>query len=180
MSEDLPTFRYHPSPVRTGSVVQRPIRCVVCNRDRRYAYVGPTYSIEEIEEGTICPWCIADGSAASTFDAAFADGHNLSGLPSEIVTVVTTRTPCFSSWQQDVWQVHCDDACAFLDRVGKTELDRLPPDATGALLVALREYGRTEAEREQFLSWLHRDGDLTGYLFQCLSCGHYLAYVDAS
>jgi uncharacterized protein CbrC (UPF0167 family) len=180
VSEELPVFRYHPSPVRTGSVVQQPIRCVACNRDRGYAYVGPTYSVEEIDEGSLCPWCIADGSAATKFDAEFADGHSLAGLADDVVTVVTARTPGYSSWQQDVWQVHCDDACAFLDRVGRTELEQLPPEAMEAMVAALRDYGRTESEREQFLSWLHRDGDLTGYLFQCLSCGVYLAHVDSS
>ncbi|HAY69962.1 MAG TPA: hypothetical protein DCY82_17030 [Acidimicrobiaceae bacterium] len=85
VSEALPTFRYHPSLIRTGSVAQRPIRCVVCNEDRRHACVGPAYSVEEIEEGSVCPWCIADGSAAMKLSAEFADGHSLRDLSKNIV-----------------------------------------------------------------------------------------------
>ena len=180
VSEALPTFRYHPSLIRTGSVAQRPIRCVVCNEDRRHACVGPAYSVEEIEEGSVCPWCIADGSAAMKLSAEFADGHSLRDLSKNIVETVTTQTPGYSSWQQDVWQIRCNDACSFLDRIGKAELVSLPPEATTAVVNALRDYGRSDTEREQFLSWLHRDGDLTGYLFQCLVCGEYRAYVDSS
>lgn len=180
VSEALPTFRYHPSPLRTGSVVQRSIRCVVCDEDRGYAYVGPAYSVEQIEEGSLCPWCIADGSAALTLSAKFADAYSLGGLSTDIVEAVTMRTPGFDSWQQDLWQVHCNDACAFLDRVGKAELDSLPPEATTAALDALGDYGRSDAERLSVLSWLHRDGDLTGYLFQCVVCGDYRAFVDSS
>ena len=112
--------------------------------------------------------------------AEFADGHSLRDLAKDIVETVTTRTPGYSSWQQDVWQIHCNDACSFLDRIGKAELDSLPPEATTAVVNALRDYGRSDTEREQFLSWLRRDGDLTGYLFQCLVCGEYRAYVDSS
>ena len=176
----LPAFRYHPEPLRTGSVVARAFYCIVCNRGRDYAYAGPTYSVAEIDEASICPWCIADGSAGAALNAVFADGYNLAGLPGNIVAAVTTRTPGYLSWQQDCWQVHCDDACAFVDRVGKSELDQLEPGATKAMVTALGDWGRTDDEREELLSRLHRDGDLTGYLFRCLVCGQYLAHVDAS
>lgn len=114
-----------------------------------------------------------------TLGAYFADGHPLGDLSEDIVQTVTTRTPGFLSWQQDEWRVHCNDACAFLDRVGKAELDSLPPEATTAVLDALGDDGRLDTEREQFLSWLHRDGNLTCYLFQCLVCTDYRAYIDA-
>lgn len=177
---DLPFFRYHPDPLRTGAIVEQDIRCVVCRVDRRYGYDGPVYSTQHIPARSICPWCIIDGSAADMLDATFVDGHELAGLSPEVVIAVTTRTPSYSGWQQEVWLAHCDDACAFLDRVGKTELDRLPPEATDAVRAVLRDYAPTEAEREQFLSWLHRDGDLTAYLFECLECGRFLAHVDSS
>lgn len=124
VSEALPTFRYHPSLIRTGSVAQRPIRCVVCNEDRRHACVGPAYSVEEIEEGSVCPWCIADGSAAMKLSAEFADGHSLRDLSKDIVETVTTQTPGYSSWQQDVWQIHCNDACPFWIELARPSLTR--------------------------------------------------------
>lgn len=152
----------------------------MCESDRSYAYAGPVYSVVEIEDETICPWCIADGSAAASLDAVFADVHSLAGLEGVIVGAVATRTPGYLSWQQDQWLVHCADACAFLGRFGNRELDQYPSEATEAALAAVRNYGGpTGAEHDALFLALHSDGDYTGYLFQCLACGAYKAYVDS-
>ena len=38
---------------------------------RGYAYTAGFYAEEDVD--AICPWCIADGSAAARFDGSFTD-----------------------------------------------------------------------------------------------------------
>jgi uncharacterized protein CbrC (UPF0167 family) len=148
MAEALPTFRYHPDPVATGSVEASDAECPCCERARGHVYVGPVYAEDELVG--LCPWCIADGSAAERLGAGFADVDG--DVPDEVRTEIGERTPSFTGWQQERWLVHCGDACAFLGRMGQAEL--------------------VEA--------IHPDGDLTAYRFRCLHCGAHLAYTDAS
>ena len=56
----LPSFRYHPDPLASGSIVKSDRPCIVCEQQRGYLYdVTPYGEAEDIED--ICPWCIADG-----------------------------------------------------------------------------------------------------------------------
>lgn len=178
MDRDLPVFRYHPDPVATGIIVEQKHICLCCESERTHLYVGPTYSRDVVEDD-LCPWCIADGSAASKFDATFADGHPLGALGPEIIATVTTRTPSFIGWQQEAWLAHCDDACAYIDRVGVAELAGLP-DGVVAVRRALGEWGRSDQEQEELFDALHRDGNFVAHLFRCLHCGEWIAALDAS
>src|SRR5687768_12655378 len=102
----LPTFRYHPDPIATGSIAASDTRCRVCHQIRGYIYTGPVYAAEELDEG-ICPWCIADGTAHVQYDAEFVDAAAIGGygdwdaVPPPIVAEVAYRTPGFSGWQQE-------------------------------------------------------------------------------
>ena len=66
VDEPLPAFKYHPDPVATGSIKADPdAPCLACNRIRGYIYEGPAYSEKyDYLTHSLCPWCIADGSAA--------------------------------------------------------------------------------------------------------------------
>ncbi len=100
VSEQLPEFPYHPDPVATGCVEKSDATCLSCEQARGLIYTGPVYAVEELVD-CLCPWCIADGSAAARFDAAFTDHLPVYGNVSEaVVAAVTTRTPGFSGWQQ--------------------------------------------------------------------------------
>jgi uncharacterized protein CbrC (UPF0167 family) len=123
---DLPKFRYHPDPLGTGFVVQSEAVCPSCERERGYAYSGPVYAVEEVEE--LCPWCIADGSAAEKFEAEFTDvGWGVpDDVPMDVLDEVSLRTPGFTGWQQEHWLYHCGDAAAFLGVVGRLELEPYP------------------------------------------------------
>src|SRR5262245_65284907 len=72
-AEGLPVFRYHPDPLKTGSIVASDATCRACNRSRGYVYAGPVYSKERGLENSLCPWCIADGTAHDRFTAEFTD-----------------------------------------------------------------------------------------------------------
>ena len=101
----LPSFRYHPDPLATHSVVASTETCTCCRVARGYAYVGPAHAVDEVNG--VCPWCIADGAAAAMFSAEFAD---LDGAPDNVPTTVLeeigSRTPGFTGWQQEHWLYH--------------------------------------------------------------------------
>jgi len=85
VSETLPQFPYHPDPVATGSIKPSDVTCLSCERRRGQIYVGPVFAVEELEE-CLCPWCIADGSAAARFDAQFTDVLDvLENVPADVV-----------------------------------------------------------------------------------------------
>jgi uncharacterized protein CbrC (UPF0167 family) len=115
VANPLPTFRYHPDPVGTGSVIASDAACACCGVHRGFIYTGPVYAVDELDDA-LCPWCIADGSAAARFDASFTDvGVDVpADVPADVPDEVARHTPSFSSWQQDHWLYHCADACAFI------------------------------------------------------------------
>jgi uncharacterized protein CbrC (UPF0167 family) len=180
MAAALPTFRYHPDPVSTGSVEESPEECVRCGRERGYIYSGPVYAEDDYED-SICPWCIADGSAADEFDAGFTDvGFDVpDDVPEAVLAEISQRTPGFSSWQQDHWLYHCADGCAFLGPAGRADLEPYP-DALEMLRHEHDEVGWSEEQSAGHVDSLDREGEPTAYLFRCLHCGTHLAFSDFS
>lgn len=177
VSEPLPPFRYHPDPVGTGSVEPSPAACAVCGRERGFTYTGPVYAAGS-PRGKICPWCIADGSAAERFGACFTDAQGAPGdVPMRALDEITRRTPGFSAWQQDHWLYHCGDGCAFLGAAGRRELDPYP-DAIEMLLQETGQSGWTAEDSQAYVNRLTASGQPTAYLFRCLHCGTHLAFSD--
>lgn len=177
VTEPLPEFPYHPDPVATGSVVRSAGSCLSCGRARGFIYIGPVFAVEDLQD-SLCPWCIADGSAARRFNASFTDDHPLpEGVPAEVVETVTTRTPGFSGWQQEHWLYHCGDGCVFLGAVGWREVEGRP-GAIEALRHEIADYGWSATKAEEYLRSLSGDGSPTAYLFECRRCGIALAYSD--
>lgn len=177
----LPTFKYHPDPLSTGSVKPSDTECECCGKKRGFIYVGPVFSVEELAE-CICPWCIADGSAHAKFDAEFTDAAGVGGysrppvVPSAVIEEVAFRTPGFSGWQQEHWLACCGDAAAFVGRAGREELERLWPEAIPSIR---QECGMVDGPDWQgYLRALDRDGSPTAYIFRCLHCGRHLGYSD--
>lgn len=167
-SPEIPSFRYHPDPVGTGSIVPSGDECDACGDRRGLLYTGPVYSVEELEG--ICPWCIADGRAATQFKASFTDVEPVpTGVPSAVIDEILHRTPGFAGWQQEQWLFHCGDGAEFVGRVGFAEL-RHHPDALQMLA--------SDGNPPELIEALAVDGDATGYLFRCRSCGQHLAYAD--
>ena len=180
-TESLPAFRYHPDPLATGAVESGPdAPCASCQRIRGYKYTGPVYSTEDLPiEQYLCPWCIADGSAARQFGATFNDTGETDGLSDPVRSEIETRTPGFTGWQQERWLACCGDAAAFLGAAGAAELRRSFPAAVPVVKKYLRdEFDLSQADAEQFFRTLDRESGPTAYVFLCLHCGGYLAYVD--
>jgi uncharacterized protein CbrC (UPF0167 family) len=115
---ELPKFKYHPSPLSTGSIEDSEAICECCGQARGYMYRGPIYCAAAVRN--VCPWCIADGSAHAKWDAEFTDSASIGNwgrcceISSEIRREVAYRTPGFSAIQQARWWTHCGDAAEFL------------------------------------------------------------------
>ncbi|MGW2035234.1 CbrC family protein [Streptomyces sp. NPDC001811] len=177
MSRPLPTFRYHPDPLATGAIEASREVCLCCGQSRGWIYTLSLYTEQDVP-GRICPWCIADGTAAERFDGEFVDAYGLDGVSWEVLLEVTRRTPAFAAWQAPRWLVHCHDAAAFRGEVGYNEL-AAHPEALDQLRTDLRLGGWRDADQlEEFLHSL--GGDASAMLFQCTICGGYLAYIDFS
>ena len=180
MPPALPTFRYHPDPIDSGSIVSSDATCRSCGQARGYIYTGPVYAREELDD-SICPWCIADGSAAARFHAEFVDPEaigdygNWEAVPSEVVEEIAKRTPGFSGWQQERWWTHCGDAAEFLGVAGKEELLERWPQAVDAIRV---ESEHTGATWDEYFAALSRDQGPTAYIFKCRHCGSMGGYSD--
>lgn len=181
---DAPRFRYLPDPVGTGSAVRSDEACDVCNRPAGLKYTGPVYGRQP---EVLCLRCIADGTAAVSLglpdgsQAEFTDvGWGVpDDVPKAVLEEISQRTPGFIGWQQEHWLYHCADAAAFLGRVGWDDVRHLP-DALASLRAELAQLGVDASAADEQVAAMHRDGDLTGYLFRCLHCGTHLAYSDAS
>ena len=164
----LPSFAYHPDPIATGNVNVSDGACRCCGKTRGYIYIGSVYAIESLQN-QLCPWCIADGSAAEKFDAQFSDAEPLieAGLPSDVVQEVTRRTPGYSSWQQEVWLACCHDACEFHGDAPREELQSLGGDRLSRLLT---ENALKPSDWPRVLEHYRPGGDFSVFRFVCRHC----------
>jgi len=172
---DLPRFKYHPDPIKTGAIEKAEEECECCEKRRGYRSVSTIYAIDEVE--TICPWCIDDGSAASKFDGEFSDSHPLlsDGIAIDIVKEVCERTPSFISWQQERWLSHCNDACEFHGDAEKSDLEALAGEDLREFLS--EEYINEEMWPEILKNYV-KGGGLAIYKFKCRGCGKNRFYTD--
>jgi uncharacterized protein len=186
--EPVPTFRYHPDPVGTGNVVAEDIVCGVCERARSHRYLGPYVSpdVHFENEDPLCPWCIADGSAAREWQASFVAPAYLSeqaraGMTGDQLAELEFRTPSFRCLQQERWLDHHGEADEYLGEIGADEYLRLPAEAQAAVREAAGDDpARPLADGDTVLQ-LRADGDGPAvYLFRCLHCGRYDAFFAAA
>lgn len=171
--DQLPHFTFHPNATATGAIKREPITCSVCHQHRDYAYRGGIYSPRDA--GDICPWCVADGSAAAQYEGCFVADFEPASDAS--LDEVRYRTPNYISWQGEHWLSHHGECCIFLDYVGGDDIRPLIADLQPDLRMWTEEMNCT---LEHLLEWLRKDGTLTGYLFRCRVCGRHRLHVDAA
>jgi uncharacterized protein len=109
VSEPLPQFRYHPHAYEDGSILRRADVCGVCGQARGWLVAGGLHSAKF--DGEVCPWCTADGTAATRFDGHFNELEG--GARPEAEDAVAHRTPPILSWQDWDWPVCCADATVY-------------------------------------------------------------------
>ena len=172
----LPTFRYHPDPFASGAVERENIRCVCCEKQVEHAYVASAYSTHELDR-KLCLWCIADGSAHKKFDVEFSDPSPLhdAGVDESIVAEVTTRTPGFVSWQQEIWLTHCNDACVFLGDATIKNVKNMTPEEIDYLL---QDHGANHEQFKKMAEHYQPGGQPAIYHFKCLKCHTNLFGLD--
>lgn len=172
---NLPTFKYHPDPISTGSIIESTALCKCCGESRGYIYTSNVYTTEELNN-EICPWCIADGSTARKFDATFVDAYPLhqAGIGTSIIIEVTTRTPGFDAWQQEVWLTHCNDACAFLGDASKDDVLSIANDRLQVIGGEDMDYEMMEAIAKNYVP----KGSPSFYKFRCVHCNKILYAMD--
>jgi uncharacterized protein CbrC (UPF0167 family) len=136
------------------------------------------YAVEDLDEA-LCPWCIADGSAAKRFDAEFTHvaAEQPDDVPDHVFEQIARRTPGFTGWQEEHWLYHCGDGAAFLGLAGSEELEAYP-DALEQLRHEHDELGWSAADVEEYLDSLDKEGSATAYVFRCRRCGRHVAYSD--
>lgn len=175
----LPVFKYHPDPIRSGSVTESDQKCKACGKARGYIYTGPAYSEEELEDA-LCPWCIADGSAHEKFDAEFVDCEAFpDDVPQPAMEEIMFRTPGYSAWQTEQWFTCCAEPMAFLEPAGIKDIRARYYELEGSLMMYIvHEMGISGGAARQMLESLERDAGPTAYVFQCLKCGANRAYID--
>ena len=178
MSEALPQFRYHPDPLATGAVEPSDATCVGCGAARGFLYVGPVYSKIELGD-RLCPWCIADGTAANQFAASFADAHPLleANLPAPIVEEIHLRTPAYTSWQQEEWLAHCGDACEFHGDATSADVAEA---AVETKTEWMSKYHLSERDWAQATAGYRPGGESSFYKFSCRHCKSILFGWDCS
>ena len=178
----LPSFRYHPDPFATGSFEKSDSRCRCCGDARGYVYVGPVFAKKDLDE-SICPWCIADGSAHERWGCEFIDPDAIGDrgrwdvVPEAVVDEIAHRTPGFAGWQEERWFTCCNDGALFLGPFGRAELVQAGPEAIEAIR---EEVGYADDIWPRYLAALDRSGQPTAYLFRCRHCGRYGGYSDCS
>lgn len=172
--QQLPYFRYHPDPIRTGvfTVSEKSVKCDCCKKATKIFYDAPFYAEQDID--CLCPDCIATGKAAQKFDGEFQDAESVIGdrVDPEKVKELVYQTPSYSSWQQAYWRSHCGDYCAF---IGYVDADAL--EAMGIMEEVLED-SHWDQEDKSFIQNLQNGGSTQGYLFRCLHCGKHLLWFD--
>jgi uncharacterized protein CbrC (UPF0167 family) len=176
---NLPVFKYHRDPIQSGSVKQSTARCRCCGEARGYIYTGPVYSEHDLDD-SICPWCIAEGTAHTKFDASFVDEAALPDeLRENITQEVAWRTPGYNSWQSEQWFACCNDAMRFLEPAGIREIREryreLESTVLGNIIYDLHISGGAAT---RMLGSLDKEQGPTAYIFQCIHCSGYRTFVD--
>lgn len=173
---ELPHFTYHPDPIATGSIKPSAEACVCCGQSRGFVYDASFYTTQDVR-GPFCPWCIADGSAATRFEGSFNDTYSLASVnvPDAVLQEVEYRTPGYASWQQEVWLAHCGDACEFHGDAPASELQALQ----GETLDEVLQENMLEPELWQHIvKGYVPGGNPCVFKFVCRHCGARLYGVD--
>lgn len=175
----LPAFRYHPDPLKSGSVVAAKKKCRSCKKARGFIYTGPVYAEAELED-SLCPWCISDGSAHEKFDATFVDSEAFADDVAEAaMTEIMTRTPGFNTWNFERWPSVDGEPAAFIGPAGIAEIRANYRELEGTLMMFIvHELGISGGAAVRVLNSLQRDGNPTAFVFKPLQRDGYLAYVD--
>jgi uncharacterized protein len=176
-----PEFPLFPDPVRERVIERSERKCSICEHQRGSIYTGPQYGQSPATDDlTVCPWCIADGSAGGrglhfndpTIYPAF---DSTPQLTADDRTLVARKTPGFVTWQGNHWLMCCGRACLYLGEADPADLRGRWSSAIPSMFAG---EDRDAAEIEEIVSEVTRGGVLCAYVFQCQVCRGLRAYWD--
>jgi len=170
MSERL-NFKYHPNVYTDDIVVYGENTCQSCGETVN-AYIEHMYSSEDVD--CVCLKCVHDGTASKKFNGTFVQCAE-SVSDEEKKEELFCRTPGYLGWQGEYWLVCCDDYCQYLGRVGVDELKEL-----GIADEVIGDYCKRDDaySKEVVMDCMYKEGDMSGYLFQCIHCKKHKLWVD--
>ena len=172
MPEPLPAFRHYIDPVEDTTFLRdEDAVCDACGRARGWIAQCMFFS-DSVDDLTICPWCIADGTATRRFGGFFNTVDP--AIPPERAAIVALRTPALNTCDEWDWPGHCDYPAVYVDE----DIDRIKrlPDAVESISeFSRRVHGYDDEACDELLEneWL----DV--YLFRCCICGTHIALWDA-
>jgi uncharacterized protein CbrC (UPF0167 family) len=174
--EALPTFRYYRDPVGDGTIQPSPEVCDACSRARGFLVTSTVHGADVPADVSLCPWCVADGTAHDRFGASYNEVDP--GAGAEATAEAETRTPGFATWQDWEWPTHCGDVAVYVGQPTAAQM-RANPEALAALRADLAqwEWGRDPQALEDFVDALGT-GSPAAYLFECPRCGAQLVRWD--
>ena len=156
-----PDFKFSPNAYAIDVFKEEAGVCDVCGQTRNLKYDSSFYSVEEPEY--LCPWCIADGSAAKKYNGEFNDYAGIEGAPAAEGNGAGAIT------KEDALET--GQPCAFLDYADSATIR--------PLLTELEEDIEEAGFDRKFVEdALTKDGWLVGYLFQCLTCKTHRLHID--
>ncbi|WP_199438483.1 CbrC family protein [Vibrio owensii] len=172
---EFPVFKYHPDPIKTGSVVPTDESCDCCGLSMGYKGITELRAGEAVK--SVCPWCIADGSAVTRFGGYFAgiSPKSIDVVAADVVDEVCLRTPGFLSWRDDVWVACCGDVCEFHGDAERASLQELSGDALGRFL---KVQCMGSEQWQGFLSVYQKGSYPAVYEFKCRVCKERLYSMD--
>jgi len=126
----------------------------------------------------ICPWCIADGRAASALNVAFACRLDIDENVSETaLEELSLRTPGYAGFQGGKWLAHCSDVCRFL---GDASVEQVSQASAATIAAWCADNGADEALWLELAIDYVPGADIGFYTFECLHCGLIQFHVDAA
>ncbi|MDE6593746.1 MAG: CbrC family protein [Oscillospiraceae bacterium] len=172
----IPTFKYHPDPIKTGAFEKgEPQECRCCEKLTDIWYCSPFYTkVEKVN--VICPECISSGKAAEKFNGEFQDPANAGEVsdPAKLDELVR-RTPGYHSRQESYWPAHCNDYCAFIGYVDWTDIEEMGIEKE---IEETFDKSINVADLDIIKRDMRGESSIGGYLLKCLHCGKHVLYTD--
>lgn len=183
LNKAFPQFKYFADPLAENMFIESTEECIVC--ERITGYINNFFE----DDGPFCPWCTANGKAATELDLTFNDfivndfdpdtpSHS-SGQKIKKKDLITlcSKTPCPHSIQQFEWHTCCGDICRFETSVTRENFETLPESAKQSISTHLRSLTDNEEYAQLYIN--NMDGvSAMGYLSQCLHCHTYYFSQD--
>ncbi len=151
---EFPEFRFFPDPVRARAFVRNEDDCVCCRKARGWILTAHVldrrvdgFEVRDPGVMGVCPWCVADGSAAARggFEFNFTRTSWAEGGPGQPVAEgdeeVRLRTPGYPAGQpRSCWPDLDGRMCVFQGWYDWAEAVALGEAAAGACLDAVHEW----------------------------------------